>query len=62
MPLKSWITHGYVDEGLRLYFLKVYNYMVGGLVLTGSTAYVISRSPSLFILFLFLLRLRGRKQ
>ena len=30
-----------VDEGLRAYMLRVYNYMAGGIALTGLVAYVI---------------------
>jgi FtsH-binding integral membrane protein len=30
-----------VDEGLRAYMLRVYNYMAGGVFLTGLVAYVI---------------------
>ena len=39
------------DEGLRTYFLKVYNYMVLGLALTSFTAFIISNIPLLFNLF-----------
>jgi FtsH-binding integral membrane protein len=31
-----------VDEGLRAYMLSVYNYMAGGIALSGITAYVVS--------------------
>ena len=31
----------YVDEGLRQYMLKVYNYMAGGLCLTALAAYLV---------------------
>jgi FtsH-binding integral membrane protein len=31
-----------VDEGLRAYMLGVYNYMAGGIALTGITAYLVS--------------------
>lgn len=41
----------YVDEGLRQYMLKVYNYMTGGLCLTALTAYLIAHTPALFRLF-----------
>ena len=30
-----------VDEGLRAYMLRVYNYMAAGIALTGLVAYVI---------------------
>ncbi len=29
-----------IDEGLRSYMLRVYNYMAGGLALTGIVAYL----------------------
>lgn len=41
----------YVDEGLRQYMLKVYNYMAGGLCLTALTAYLVAYTPALFRLF-----------
>ena len=34
-----------VDEGLRSYMLRVYNYMASGLALTGIVAYLVSQSP-----------------
>ncbi len=33
-----------IDDGLRAYMIRVYNYMAGGLVLTGTVAYGASRS------------------
>ena len=36
-----------VDEGLRAHMLRVYNYMAGGLVLTGLIAYLVSSSETL---------------
>lgn len=36
-----------IDEGLRSYMLRVYNYMAGGLVLTGIVAYATSQTPAL---------------
>jgi len=33
-------TTGAVDEGLRAYMLRVYNYMAGGILLTGAVAYL----------------------
>ena len=36
-----------IDVGLREYMLKVYNYMTGGLVLTGVVAYLVASSPAL---------------
>ena len=36
-----------IDEGLRSYMLRVYNYMASGLLLTGIVAYVVASSPAL---------------
>jgi FtsH-binding integral membrane protein len=36
-----------IDVGLRQYMLKVYNYMTGGLAVTGLIAYAVSQSPQL---------------
>ncbi len=36
-----------IDEGLRSYMLRVYNYMASGLALTGIVAYVVASSPTL---------------
>lgn len=44
------VDTGY-DVGLRAYMLRVYNYMAGGLALTGGIAYLIASSPSLLQLF-----------
>ena len=35
-----------IDEGLRAYMLKVYNYMASGLALTGLVAYGLTLSPA----------------
>jgi FtsH-binding integral membrane protein len=40
-----------VDTGLRAHMLRVYNYMVGALALTGAVAYLVSSSPVLLNLF-----------
>ena len=32
------LTQAQVDQGLRSYMLRVYNYMASGLALTGATA------------------------
>ena len=40
-----------IDEGLRSYMLKIYNYMAGGLTATALTAYLIITNPSIFRLF-----------
>jgi uncharacterized protein len=36
-----------IDVGLRQYMLKVYNFMAGGLVLTGLVAYGVAGSPTI---------------
>jgi FtsH-binding integral membrane protein len=36
---------GEVDAGLRAYMLRVYNYMLGGLALTGLVAYLTTATP-----------------
>ena len=38
---------GQIDVGLRRYMLSVYNYMAGGLAVTGIIAFLISTSPQL---------------
>jgi FtsH-binding integral membrane protein len=40
-----------MDTGLRAHMLRVYNYMVGALALTGGVAYVVANSPALLNLF-----------
>ncbi len=35
-----------MDTGLRAHMLRVYNYMVGALALTGGVAYVIANTPA----------------
>jgi FtsH-binding integral membrane protein len=40
-----------VDAGLRAHMLRVYNYMVGALTLTGLVAYVVANTPTLLNLF-----------
>lgn len=37
-----------IDEGLRAYMLRVYNYMVTGLALTGAIAYIVASTPAVF--------------
>ena len=34
-----------IDEGLRAYMLKVYNYMTTGLLLTGLIAFFLEKHP-----------------
>ncbi len=38
---------GALDEGLRQHMLRVYNYMLAGLLLTGAVAYFTSTSPEM---------------
>ena len=40
-----------IDQGLRNYMLKIYNYMAGGLTATALAAYMIVTNPSIFRLF-----------
>ena len=40
-----------VDAGLRAHMLRVYNYMVGALALTGVVAYAVANTPALLNLF-----------
>lgn len=40
-------SENYVDQGLRQYMIKVFNYMGAGLLLTALTAYLFATSPML---------------
>ena len=40
-----------IDEGLRAHMLRVYNYMVTGLALTGAVAFLVASTPALLDLF-----------
>jgi len=40
-----------MDAGLRAHMLRVYNYMVGALALTGGVAYLVANTPALLNLF-----------
>ena len=40
-----------IDEGLRSYMLKVYNFMAGGLCATGLIAWLVATTPSLLQIF-----------
>ena len=40
-----------IDEGLRSYMLRVYNYMTTGLALTGIIAYLVANTPAVLGLF-----------
>lgn len=42
------VSQAEFSEGLRKHMLRVYNYMTGGLALTGIIAYVVSQTPSVF--------------
>jgi len=43
-PFGTTLTQTQVDEGLRSYMLRVYNYMGSGLALTGIVAYVVAHT------------------
>ena len=43
-PFGTTLTQAEVDEGLRSYMLRVYNYMGSGLALTGIVAYVVAHT------------------
>jgi hypothetical protein len=47
----STLTQTQVDEGLRSYMLRVYNYMGSGLALTGIVAYVVAHTSLYQALF-----------
>ena len=49
-----------IDAGLRAYMLRVYNYMLTGLVLTGITAWVVATVPSVGALFYQIVPATGR--
>ena len=40
-----------IDEGLRSYMLKVYNFMAGGLCLTGLSAWLVANTSLLGVFF-----------
>jgi FtsH-binding integral membrane protein len=48
---RSAADAGVVDAGLRAYMLRVYNYMLVGLTLTGITAWTVANVPSVAALF-----------
>jgi FtsH-binding integral membrane protein len=55
-PLQGWgrsaaISQAAIDEGLRSYMLRVYNWMASGLLLTGIVAYLIAHNPAVAELF-----------
>jgi FtsH-binding integral membrane protein len=41
-------SEAYFDEGLRSHMLRVYNYMGGGLVLTGLVALLVASTPAIY--------------
>nr|WP_092614659.1 Bax inhibitor-1/YccA family protein [Roseospirillum parvum] len=45
--LRAAEQQGLIDQGLRAYMLRVYNYMTGGVALTGLVAYAVAQSPAL---------------
>lgn len=47
----SYSNSQVVDEGLRSFMLKIYNYMAGGLTATAAVAYIVASNPSLLRLF-----------
>jgi len=47
----SYSNSQVIDEGLRNYMLKIYNYMAGGLTATALMAYLVISNPSIFRLF-----------
>jgi FtsH-binding integral membrane protein len=49
---------GAIDAGLRAYMLRVYNYMLSGLVLTGITAWIVATVPAVRDVF-FVATARG---
>jgi FtsH-binding integral membrane protein len=42
------MEHAQIDEGLRAYMLRVYNYMGSALLLSGIVAYAVANVPALF--------------
>jgi FtsH-binding integral membrane protein len=45
------VSRAQVDEGLRQYMLRVYNYMTAGLALTGAVAYAVANTPVFDLIF-----------
>ena len=52
-------TAAAIDEGLRAYMLKVYNYMAVGLVLTGAVAFAVINVPAISELFYTKIQVAG---
>jgi len=60
-PLQGWgragaVDQAVLDEGLRSYMLRVYNWMASGLLLTAIVAYVIASTPAVAELFYTVVR------
>jgi len=51
---------GVIDAGLRAYMLRVYNYMLIGLTLTGISAWIVASDPSVGSLFYQFVPATGR--
>lgn len=47
----STLTSAEIDQGLRSYMLRVYNYMASGLALTGLVAYVVANTSLFNVLY-----------
>jgi len=46
--MQTGAAMGVIDEGLRRHMLRVYNYMAGGLLLTGVVAFAVASTPAFF--------------
>jgi hypothetical protein len=57
---RSATDAGVIDAGLRGYMLRVYNYMLIGLVLTGASAWVVANVPAVGALFYQVNEMTGR--
>ena len=42
------VSEAYFDKGLRKHMLSIYNYMGGGLVLTGLVALLVASTPAIY--------------
>ena len=47
--IRSSVSDTIIDQGLRSYMLKVYNYMASGVLLTGFVALILFKFSSLVI-------------
>jgi uncharacterized protein len=57
---RSAAEAGVIDAGLRAYMLRVYNYMLIGLTLTGISAWIVASVPSVGALFYQFVPATGR--